>query len=284
MTTDSAATVNKSYFDELAATYDSRHARLIERLTRELQNRLDFIGVDWVSEDDDDGDDDDEGSEMEGETDGKKPRREVRLLDYACGTGMISRALAPYLTQCIGIDISDNMVAAYNTRARNQGLLPSEMHALQGDLLTTTTTTTDDLTSGNLSAPHLFGFDLAAVGGGFHHFGDPGLAARRLAERLRPGGVLVVVDFVEHGGGHHSHGGAHTVMHHGFSAERMREIFEDAGVGAGFGLEVMGRGFVGGGDVAWVEGAEDGESGCDGLDGKKGVLERQMFIARGTKV
>lgn len=30
------------------------------------------------------------------------------------------QALAPYTTQCIGIDLSENMVDAYNARARNQ--------------------------------------------------------------------------------------------------------------------------------------------------------------------
>lgn len=73
-----------------AASYDEKHRKLNDRLTRELQARLDFIGVDWAS-DDDDSDEDDEGEAK------KKPRREVRLLDYACGTGMMSRVsdLAP---------------------------------------------------------------------------------------------------------------------------------------------------------------------------------------------
>lgn len=44
-----------------------------------------------------------------------------------------------------------------------------------------------------------WGFDVAAVGLGFHHFDDPGLAAARLAARLRPGGVLVILDFLPHG-------------------------------------------------------------------------------------
>ena len=31
-----------------------------------------------------------------------------------------AQALAPYTTQCVGIDISENMVETYNTRAENQ--------------------------------------------------------------------------------------------------------------------------------------------------------------------
>lgn len=42
-------------------------------------------------------------------------------------------------------------------------------------------------------------FDIAVVGLGFHHFDDPALAAKRLVERLRPGGVLLILDFLPHG-------------------------------------------------------------------------------------
>lgn len=68
---------------EEAANYDNKHRKLNERLTHELQTRLDFIDADWASDDDSDEDDDDDKPH--------KPRREVRLLDYACGTGMMSR-------------------------------------------------------------------------------------------------------------------------------------------------------------------------------------------------
>lgn len=115
--------------------------------------------MDWA--DDDDSDNDKKQAQGEG-----KPKRPVRLLDYACGTGTISRviaapdfacvsspvcrpgyylcspvfccplavsmimvvltsdagkqALAPYTTQCVGIDLSEGMISAYNTRAENQ--------------------------------------------------------------------------------------------------------------------------------------------------------------------
>ena len=62
---------------------------MLERLTAELRSRLDFIGVDWAD------DDDDEGEEEARKDDGTKPKKQVRMLDYACGTGMMSRVCIP---------------------------------------------------------------------------------------------------------------------------------------------------------------------------------------------
>ncbi|KAI1080491.1 S-adenosyl-L-methionine-dependent methyltransferase [Whalleya microplaca] len=280
---DTAAHINKSYFDEEAAVYDAKHAKVNERLTEKIQSRLDFIGVDWASDDEDD-----DGSESADESDEKlkkstsKPKREVRLLDYACGTGMMSRTFAPYTTQCVGIDISDKMVATYNARAENQGLSPSEMHAYTGDLASPTPPT-------SLSGPEFFDFDLAAVAGGLHHFADPQLAAARLVERLRPGGVLLVWDFLPHGAWTgQQHKAASTVVSHGFSEERIREIFETAGAGTGFQLEELGSAVVFGG----AHGGDEGEDGSGGEHGhghghgngqSKEYLKRQIFLARGEK-
>ena len=82
--------------------------------------------------------------------------------------------------------------------------------------------------------------DIAVVGLGFHRFDDPNLAARRLAARLRPGGILLILDFLPHGENMIRHGAEHTVTHHGFSEESIRAIFEQAGVTAEYGLEVAG--------------------------------------------
>lgn len=55
-----------------------------------------------------------------------------------------------------------------------------------------------DPSPADFASEEWFNFDLAVVGLGFHHFEDPTLAATRLAERLRPGGVLMIIDFMPH--------------------------------------------------------------------------------------
>jgi len=237
---------NQEYFNNQAASYDSKHGKTLDRLIEEIRARLGFIGVDWV--------DDEEDEKKEG-----AQEKSVRLLDYACGTGVVSRALAPYTTQCVGIDLSENMAATYNARAENQGLTASEMHAYQGNLCDPM-----DPNPAALAAPEFSNFDIAAVGLGFHHFDDPSLAARRLAERLKTGGVLMILDFLPHDKPDASHPAASTITHHGFTHDHIKRIFEEAGVGKDFALD----------EIAMVfHFSKETET----------EVKRNIFIARGTK-
>lgn len=176
----------------------------------------------------------------------------------------------PYVSHCVGLDISESMVNEYNSSARNQGISDEEMRACVGNLLD------PESVPENLAGPEFHDFDIAAVGMGFHHFPDPALAAKRLAERLRKGGVLFIVDFEPHAdpkGQSHSHshshdhgdgGAAETVIHFGFSEEDVRTVFEEAGVGSKFEYVVLGKGVV------------------FSHDGKE--HSRSLFMARGVKL
>jgi SAM-dependent methyltransferase len=159
------------------------------------------------------------------------------------------------------------MVNEYNASVQNQGIPASEMHAVLGNLLDAS-----DPNPAALSGPDFFDFDIAVVGLGFHHFDDPALAAKRLAERLKKGGVFMIVDFMPHGHfhGHDGHGHEHqakkTVTHMGFPEEEVKKAFEGAGVGGGFEYVVLGKGVV----------FEDKE--------KETKMERSVFMARGSKL
>ncbi|KAL2136812.1 hypothetical protein VTI74DRAFT_1026 [Chaetomium olivicolor] len=241
---------NQEYFNKEAAVYDAKNEKMLNKLIEEFRAKLDFIGVDWV---------DDDESDAEGAKKTEHAKKSVKLLDYACGTGVVSRALAPYTTQCVGIDLSENMVAAYNARAENQGLTPSEMHAHQGNICVP-----EDPNPQAFTSPEFSNFDVAVVGLGFHHFDDPALAARRLAERLKTGGVLVILDFLPHDKPDASHPATSTITHHGFSEEHIRKIYEDAGVGKDFALEELAT-------VFHFSKENDTE------------VRRKIFMARGTK-
>ncbi|KAG8630393.1 hypothetical protein KVT40_002012 [Elsinoe batatas] len=182
----------------------------------------------------------------------------VYLLDYACGTGKVTMALKDHITSALGIDISDGMVEIYNTRMSEADV--SNAHAVVGNLLSEQGLTGDiDEQARN--------FDIAFVGFGFHHFEDPELTIKRLSSRLKPGGILAILDWLpsnedpqyeaeggpghhhhhHHGHGHghkHGHGSAqssepqHTIHHDGFSQSMMDKLYSQAGL-VDFGFATM---------------------------------------------
>jgi SAM-dependent methyltransferase len=146
----------------------------------------------------------------------------VRVLDYACGPGTMTAALEDRATEYCGIDLSDGMVNAYNERFNSQTSESQKFqaHAIVGNLL-------EDTVPEHLSDPKFFGFDLAVVGVGFHHFSDVQLATKRLAERLKPGGVLLIIDFLSHAPEEKYQ---KIISHHGFSEETVKGLFDGAGL------------------------------------------------------
>ncbi|KAH0499816.1 hypothetical protein TgHK011_006982 [Trichoderma gracile] len=135
----------------------------------------------------------------------------VKLLDYACGFGMVSSTLLGHFDIVRGIDISDTSVSAYNEIARKSGIPADQMVAVQGSI---PSTETDKV----LAKEDFFDFDLIAISMALHHIDDRVGLLSGLYERLRSGGVLVVVDLTpdahSHGHSHsHEHGHAHNYSH-----------------------------------------------------------------------
>lgn len=99
-------------------------------------------------------------------------------------------------------------------------------HSIVGNLIS------PNGTPPHLDAPQYKDFDLVAVGMGFHHFQDLPLSTSRLVERLKPGGVFMIIDFVTHAMelSLKEHPSYNTIAHHGFSEEELRKIFEGAGL------------------------------------------------------
>jgi SAM-dependent methyltransferase len=221
---------------------------LINKTHAFLLSHLSWLGVDFI----------DPSAAFEGPI-----SRQVRVLDYACGPGTITNILAGHATEFVGIDLSENMVKAYNTRfAPNQTdtdhPAPTlNAKAVVGDLLDPSGT------SSSLSGPEYHNFDLAVVGFGFHHFDNLTLATERLASRLKPGGIFLIVDFLKHAPS--TSPAEHTIAHHGFEEEDVHKVFGGAGLA----------------DIGFLKLPEGVKMAFKGGDGTEHY--REIFLAKGKK-
>ncbi|KAF8320116.1 S-adenosyl-L-methionine-dependent methyltransferase [Clavulina sp. PMI_390] len=176
---------NRTHFDKDAHKYDDRPiaVELARRVGEHVQTKVTF------NED------------------------ESVLLEYACGTGLVSQALAPYCKTIVGVDISQGMVDWYNTRVANQGIEADEMRAVCREL------------KGEQAPDELDGlkFDVIICSMAYHHFRSIEETTKVLAFHLKPGGKIIVVDMIYdpkvaaffaeahgHGDHHDGHGAAPT--------------------------------------------------------------------------
>jgi SAM-dependent methyltransferase len=125
---------------------------------------------------------------------------DFKLLDYACGPGTVTRALLPFVSHIQGIDISDGMVAEYNSRSEAAGT-SQVASAVQGNLLGDEPYISDSEKEGgkdhDIESNLKFNdFDAVIVGLGFHHFTDFANALRKLSQRVKPGGMVGIIDLV----------------------------------------------------------------------------------------
>ncbi|KAI9839071.1 MAG: hypothetical protein M1837_002248 [Sclerophora amabilis] len=217
---------NREYWDTHASTTFTPEwvKGLTDQITKGLQSRVDWIGFRGVNK-------------------SNAPAGRIKMLDYACGSGSASRALRLYVDELRGIDVSGEMVKLYNDAARTHGLSTAQMHAIEGDIMAPLADARDPAIGG----PEYRDFDVAVICAGLHHIDKPDVAIKRLVDRLKKGGVLVIIDWTlgdadthqdaleggAKGCGHaHQdapHAAAHTVAFAGFNREQMARMLTEAG-------------------------------------------------------
>jgi ubiquinone/menaquinone biosynthesis C-methylase UbiE len=107
-----------------------------------------------------------------------EPGPEDRVLDVACGGGLVARAFAPRVRHATGLDATPAMLAEARRAAAEKGLANTSWE--EGEVT---------------ALPYPDGaFTIVATRFSFHHFLDPAAALREMVRVCAPGGRIVVVD------------------------------------------------------------------------------------------
>jgi len=110
--------------------------------------------------------------------DAAAPGPDDRVLDVACGGGLVARAFAPRVRHATGIDVTPAMLDQARRAAAEKGLANTSWE--QGDVTT---------------LPYADGsFTIVATRFSFHHFIEPLAVLREMARVCAPGGRIVVAD------------------------------------------------------------------------------------------
>lgn len=135
----------------------------------------------------------------------------MRVLEYGCGTGMVSRALSPHVAQIMAVDTSPQMLEVLRRKAGEEKIINIE-------------TLVHDLTSEPLPDK---GFDLVMSSMTLHHIPDIETLLPRFLAILKPGGYLAVADLVTEDGSFHEDNTG--VAHQGINPEAVRTILAKNG-------------------------------------------------------
>lgn len=132
------------------------------------------------------------------------------VADLGCGTGNAAELLAPIVRKVIAVDQSEPMLAAAAKRLEHF----SNVQFVRGEL--------ESLPIASATV------DAAVCVLVLHHLDSPQNAVNEMARVLRPGGVAMVVDMVEHDRAAYRQSMGHRWM--GFGVPELLRMFEHAGL------------------------------------------------------
>ena len=128
--------------------------------------------------------------------------RNMRVLDYGCGTGLLSFPLKDAVGDMLLADTSSGMLAVAAEKIAAHGA--AQMQTAKLDLLT------DPLPAGS--------FDLIVTAMTLHHIPDTDRILRVFHDLLKPGGTLCIADLDHEDGSFH---GIEVDVHHGFERDAL---------------------------------------------------------------
>ncbi len=142
-----------------------------------------------------------------------RPTREMDVLDYGCGTGLVGVFLLPHVRSVVGADSSPAMLQVLDDKIRANGLrhIRTEKLDLERDPV-------------HDSRYHLIVSSMVT-----HHVADVDSLLAAFRRMLHPGGFLAIADLDVEPGLFHSPEAVESVHHHGFDRGRLKERLLCAG-------------------------------------------------------
>ncbi|MEZ0323377.1 MAG: class I SAM-dependent methyltransferase [Hydrogenothermaceae bacterium] len=137
-------------------------------------------------------------------------KKDFKILDFGCGTGLVSFFLAEDVGQIVGVDSSQGMVDVFNKKAQENNI---NAKAYKLDILN------EDFEEGD--------FDLIVSSMTFHHIKEPVQMLNRLKNYLKNGGYIAIADLVKEDGTFHDYN--EGVEHFGFDIDQMVNYLKEAG-------------------------------------------------------
>lgn len=133
------------------------------------------------------------------------------VLDFGCGTGLLTLLIRPFVKSVMGVDSSKGMLEVLQGKIEKQKFIHVKPHYLdleKGDTLTGS-------------------YDLVVSSMTLHHVREIGPLLAQFNGILKPGGFLAIADLDSEEG--RFHGENTGVFHFGFDRVALRLAFEQAG-------------------------------------------------------
>jgi ubiquinone/menaquinone biosynthesis C-methylase UbiE len=141
-----------------------------------------------------------------------KPSRDMDVLDFGCGTGLVTLRLQPFVRTILGVDSSRGMLDVLEGKIRTQGIANAQTCFVDYE--------NRDCIEGR-------GFHLIVSSMTLHHVPDTAGLFTQWHELLLPGGLLCFADLdAEDGSFHKDNTG---VFHRGFDRQHLKELLLSAG-------------------------------------------------------
>jgi ubiquinone/menaquinone biosynthesis C-methylase UbiE len=142
-----------------------------------------------------------------------RPTRDMDVLDYGCGTGLVSLFLLPHVRSMTGADSSPGMLDMLRTKLADGRI--ENMKVVRLDL------EHDGVPSDR--------YHMVVTSMTLHHVEDTGRLLRAFREVLLPGGTLCLADLDTEPGVFHAPEAAASVHHHGFDRAELKGLLEQTG-------------------------------------------------------